>query len=121
MIISTFSRKLDQKEWARMRRGVSNEYPLILEGYCKALCGWRGVNLGGVAIGNGLTDPGIQVATPAINAYDIGLINEKQKTLLEKLQSDAVGLTRNGNWSEAASARTSLEHSGKHVWFSHFI
>ncbi|KAL2530626.1 Serine carboxypeptidase-like 50 [Forsythia ovata] len=64
------------------------------------------VNLGGVAIGNGLTDPQIQVATHAINAYNIGLINEKQKTILEKLQSDAVGFTRNGNWSEATNART---------------
>ncbi|XP_022878768.1 serine carboxypeptidase-like 50 [Olea europaea var. sylvestris] len=66
------------------------------------------VNLGGVAIGNGLTDPEIQVATHATNAYNLGLINEKQKNLLEKLQSDAVGLTRNGNWSEATSARTRI-------------
>ncbi|KAK4433875.1 Serine carboxypeptidase-like 50 [Sesamum alatum] len=63
------------------------------------------VNLAGVAIGNGLTDPEIQVATHAVNAYNLGLINEKQKTLLEKIQLEAVGFVRSGSWNEATDAR----------------
>lgn len=63
------------------------------------------VNLAGVAIGNGLTDPVTQVATHAINAYYSGLINVKQKTQMEKLQVEAVGLVKEGNWSEATNAR----------------
>lgn len=64
------------------------------------------VNLGGVAIGNGLTDPVTQVATHALNAYYSGLINEEQKGELEKAQSVAVRLTRMGNWSVATDARS---------------
>lgn len=68
------------------------------------------VNLAGVAIGNGLTDPITQVATHAVNAYFSGLINEKQKTQLEKLQSEAVVLTKNGSWTKATDARNGLLH-----------
>ncbi|KAL8026063.1 hypothetical protein ABFX02_14G004700 [Erythranthe guttata] len=64
------------------------------------------VNLRGVAIGNGLTDPEIQASTHAVNAYNLGLINENQKTLLEKLQLEAVELVKNRSWSEATDART---------------
>ncbi|KAH6789227.1 serine carboxypeptidase-like 50 [Perilla frutescens var. frutescens] len=64
------------------------------------------VNLAGVAIGNGLTDPQFQVATHAVNAYNLGLINEKQKALLEEIQSEAVDYVRQGNWSKATDART---------------
>ncbi|XP_059649567.1 serine carboxypeptidase-like 50 [Cornus florida] len=63
------------------------------------------VNLAGVAIGNGLTDPVTQVATHAVNAYFSGLINQKQKTQLEELQNEAVKLTKIGNWSVATNAR----------------
>ncbi|XP_015086646.1 serine carboxypeptidase-like 50 [Solanum pennellii] len=66
----------------------------------------RRLNLAGVAIGNGLTDPEAQVGTHAVNAYYSGLINEKQKIQLEKLQMEAIRLTKNGNWSEATSARS---------------
>ncbi|KAG8372890.1 hypothetical protein BUALT_Bualt12G0114200 [Buddleja alternifolia] len=66
------------------------------------------VNLGGVAIGNGLTDPGVQVATHGVNAYNLGLINEKQKAILEELQFEAVGFVKSGNWSEATNARTNV-------------
>ncbi|GKU98046.1 hypothetical protein SLEP1_g11100 [Rubroshorea leprosula] len=64
------------------------------------------VNLRGVAIGDGLTDPVIQVATHAVNAYFSGLINERQKKELEKAQWEAVNLVQMGNWSEATHART---------------
>ncbi|KAL3655194.1 hypothetical protein CASFOL_000980 [Castilleja foliolosa] len=63
-------------------------------------------NLAGIAIGNGLTDPETQVSTHAVNAYNLGLINEKQRTHLEKLQSEAVGFVRNGQWGEATDARS---------------
>ncbi|KAI4357656.1 hypothetical protein L6164_001591 [Bauhinia variegata] len=63
------------------------------------------LNLAGVAIGDGLTDPVTQVATHAVNAYYVGLINERQKIELEKLQLEAVRLTQKGNWSEARKAR----------------
>ncbi|TKY59032.1 Serine carboxypeptidase 50 [Spatholobus suberectus] len=63
------------------------------------------VNLAGVAIGDGLTDPETQVATHAVNAYYVGLINERQKNELEKAQVEAVRLTQMGNWSEATDVR----------------
>ncbi|KAK7317877.1 hypothetical protein RJT34_02465 [Clitoria ternatea] len=63
------------------------------------------VNLAGVAIGDGLTDPVNQVVTHAANAYYVGLINERQKIELEKAQLEAVRLAQIGNWSEATDAR----------------
>ncbi|KAL3510596.1 hypothetical protein ACH5RR_029997 [Cinchona calisaya] len=63
------------------------------------------VNLGGIAIGNGLTDPITQVATHALNAYYSGLVNDKQKKILENLQKEVIKLTEIGNWTEAADAR----------------
>ncbi|XLR23169.1 hypothetical protein S83_051077 [Arachis hypogaea] len=41
------------------------------------LRGSKRVNLAGLAIGDGLTDPVTQVVTHAVNAYYIGLINER--------------------------------------------
>ncbi|XVF02842.1 hypothetical protein REPUB_Repub04eG0209300 [Reevesia pubescens] len=66
------------------------------------------VNLKGVAIGDGLTDPIIQVATHADNAYYSGLLNERQKSELEEAQRNAVELVKIRNWSEATNARTKV-------------
>lgn len=66
------------------------------------------LNLRGVAIGDGLTDPIIQVSTHAVNAYFSGLINENQKHELEKTQSEAVRFVKSSNWSEATRARTKV-------------
>ncbi|KAL2904719.1 Serine carboxypeptidase-like 50 [Bienertia sinuspersici] len=66
------------------------------------------VNLGGVAIGNGLTDPITQVTTHGLNAYCTGLINEKQKTRLEEAQSKVVNLVKGKKWSEATNARNEV-------------
>ncbi|XP_051129621.1 serine carboxypeptidase-like 50 [Andrographis paniculata] len=63
------------------------------------------INLGGVAIGNGLTDPEIQVTSHAVQAYNLGLINGKQKALLEELQRQAVERVRRGEWGAATNAR----------------
>ncbi|XLS93425.1 hypothetical protein HN51_069433 [Arachis hypogaea] len=43
------------------------------------LRGSKRVNLAGLAIGDGLTDPVTQVVTHAVNAYYIGLINERMQ------------------------------------------
>ncbi|XP_061355615.1 serine carboxypeptidase-like 50 [Gastrolobium bilobum] len=72
------------------------------------LQGSERVNLAGVAIGDGLTDPVTQVVTHAANAYYVGLINDRQKNELEKAQLEVVGLARIGNWSEAADARNEV-------------
>ncbi|OMO60607.1 Peptidase S10, serine carboxypeptidase [Corchorus capsularis] len=66
------------------------------------------LNLKGLAIGDGLTDPIIQVATHADNAYFSGLVNERQKGELEELQRKAVELVKMGNWSAATSARSKV-------------
>ena len=66
------------------------------------------VNLAGVAIGDGLTDPETQVLSHAVNAYYTGLINERQKNELEKAQLEAVGFIQRRNWSEATDARNKV-------------
>ncbi|KAF9603164.1 hypothetical protein IFM89_034497 [Coptis chinensis] len=65
----------------------------------------RQVNLKGVAIGNGLTDPVTQVGTHAVTAYYLGLINQKQRVQLEEIQTEAIKLTQEGKWSDATDAR----------------
>lgn len=69
------------------------------------------VNLAGVVIGNGLTDPSTQVATHALSAYYSGFINDKQRNQLEKLQNEAVARTEKGNWSAATDARNEVLHT----------
>ncbi|GMJ08178.1 serine carboxypeptidase-like 50 [Hibiscus trionum] len=64
------------------------------------------VNLRGVAIGDGFTDPETQLATHAVSAYYCGLINEKQRDELEEAQNEAIELVKMEKWSEATNART---------------
>ncbi|MED6226152.1 hypothetical protein PIB30_100669 [Stylosanthes scabra] len=76
----------------------------ILKENARRLSGSQRVNLVGVVIGDGATEPVTQVATSADSGYYVGLINEKQKRELEKLQWEAVRLERIGNWKEATDA-----------------
>ncbi|CAA0834852.1 Serine carboxypeptidase-like 50 [Striga hermonthica] len=64
------------------------------------------VNLAGLAIGNGLTHPATQVGTHAENAYNLGLINDKQKAFLERIQFETIGFVKSGKWGEATDARS---------------
>ncbi|XP_059432615.1 serine carboxypeptidase-like 50 [Corylus avellana] len=64
------------------------------------------VNLVDVAIGNRLMDSVNQVSTHTVNAYYSGLINERQRDELEKLQREAINLTKMGKWREATNARS---------------
>lgn len=63
------------------------------------------INVGGVAIGNGLIDPVTQVATHADNAYFSGLIDERQRIELEWHQQEAIRLAKMRHWREATNAR----------------
>ncbi|KAL6522885.1 hypothetical protein OROHE_016732 [Orobanche hederae] len=63
------------------------------------------INLAGIAIGNGLTDPQTQVSTHAVNCYNLGLINEEQTAHLEKIQVQAVRFAKSREWNESANAR----------------
>ncbi|KAL5553417.1 hypothetical protein UlMin_040818 [Ulmus minor] len=71
----------------------------------------RRINFGGIAIGNGLTDPITQVASHASNAYFTGLINTRQRAELEKLQDEAIRLVKLGKWREATEARYAVMES----------
>ncbi|XP_015895462.3 serine carboxypeptidase-like 50 [Ziziphus jujuba] len=66
------------------------------------------LNLAGLAIGNGLTDPVTQVATHASHAYFSGLVNEKQRVELERAQLETVKFIENANWNEAENARNKI-------------
>ncbi|KAG2268351.1 hypothetical protein Bca4012_070615 [Brassica carinata] len=66
------------------------------------------VNLKGLAIGNGLTDPVTQIRTHAVNVYYSGLVNAKQREALEKAQEISISLVKARKWREAADARLEL-------------
>lgn len=68
------------------------------------------VNLHGLAIGNGLTEPVFQVGTHALHAYNLGLINIRQRIELEQLQQEAMDLTWGENWTAATDARNKILH-----------
>ncbi|XP_065857608.1 serine carboxypeptidase-like 50 [Euphorbia lathyris] len=66
------------------------------------------LNLKGVAIGNGLTDPITQVKTHAASAYYSGLINERQKCQIEEAQWKAGEMVKLKKWKEATNARNEV-------------
>ncbi|GJZ70457.1 serine carboxypeptidase-like protein 50 [Tanacetum coccineum] len=66
------------------------------------------VNLHGLAIGNGLTEPVFQVSTHALHAYNLGLINIRQRFELDRLQNEAMDLVSSQNWTAATDARNKV-------------
>lgn len=65
-------------------------------------------SLVGVAIGNGLTAPDIQVMSHADVAYALGLVSAEQRIKLLKAQLDVQQHVYAGQWYEAWQARTDL-------------
>ncbi|XP_006841130.2 serine carboxypeptidase-like 50 [Amborella trichopoda] len=66
------------------------------------------LNLRGVAIGDGLTHPEVQVQVHADTAYFMGLMNRRQKAHLEELQRAAVRLVREQRWADATTMRNEV-------------
>ncbi|XP_074309402.1 serine carboxypeptidase-like 50 [Silene latifolia] len=66
------------------------------------------INLHGVAVGNGLTDPESQVKIHGLNAYYSGLINDNQRSQLEAEQKNVVELIEDEKWGEATNARNKV-------------
>lgn len=63
------------------------------------------LRLDGLAIGNGLTHPIVQVQSHASVAYAAGLIDSREKLRLEILQQKAANLTGQQKWQDARIAR----------------
>lgn len=64
------------------------------------------LRLDGLAIGNGLVHPVVQVQSHASVAYALGLIDAQEKFHLEALQQEAANLTRQQKWQDALIARS---------------
>lgn len=64
--------------------------------------------LGGLLIGNGLTDPEIQVQTYASVAYHFGLIDRNQKTHAEEMAERVLEFMHKQEWFEAYKVRKDL-------------
>lgn len=65
-------------------------------------------SLAGVAIGNGLTAPDIQVMSHADVAYALGLVSVEQRIELLKAQLDVQQHVYAGQWHEAWHSRSDL-------------
>uniref|UniRef100_A0A0C9S7C0 Carboxypeptidase n=1 Tax=Wollemia nobilis TaxID=56998 RepID=A0A0C9S7C0_9CONI len=65
----------------------------------------KALRIDGLAIGNGLTHPEVQVQSHAKVAYAMGLIDFQQKMYMETLQQEAVNLVLQQKWNEALLAR----------------
>jgi len=64
----------------------------------------------GIAIGDGLTDPAVQVTAKAHAAYHFGLINLSAAARGAEWGVIASGLAREGNYTQALEARQQLEN-----------
>uniref|UniRef100_A0A0D6QSR8 Carboxypeptidase n=1 Tax=Araucaria cunninghamii TaxID=56994 RepID=A0A0D6QSR8_ARACU len=65
----------------------------------------KALRIDGLAIGNGMTHPEVQVQAHAKVAYAMGLIDFQQKMYLETLQQEAVNFVRQQKWNKARKAR----------------
>jgi vitellogenic carboxypeptidase-like protein len=66
------------------------------------------INLAGLAIGNGLTDPTSQILQHAPLAYSLGLISKKQSFIMDSIAKDAVEKAEKGDYLNALEARKKL-------------
>ncbi|KAF8072930.1 SCPL50 [Scenedesmus sp. PABB004] len=64
--------------------------------------------LGGVAIGNGFTDAVAQTLVQAEVAFNMGLLDSRQRAEAEAMQTEVVELVRNRNWVKARRASDAL-------------
>lgn len=64
--------------------------------------------LDGLVIGDGLTDPAIQVQTHGATAHAFGIIDEAQRERADAWAKDIVGLVAREDWQAAYVARTGL-------------
>lgn len=71
--------------------------------------------LQGVAIGNGLTHPIVQVPTYGSTAFYMGLIDQEQQRLLDDLARKSVDCILREDWLGAIAARSNLT-SSLHKW-----
>mmetsp|Transcript_490 Transcript_490/g.1158 ORF Transcript_490/g.1158 Transcript_490/m.1158 type:complete len:425 (-) Transcript_490:109-1383(-) len=67
------------------------------------------VEVAGVMVGDGLTDPAVQVLQKPASAFQLGLIDEKQYQQAQGYAELASKLALAGNFSGAASARAAME------------
>ena len=68
------------------------------------------VDLKGVAIGDGFTDPATQVVTKPKAAYYMGLVDEKTRDQAQIYADQAASYANIGNYEQAASFRNSMEN-----------
>jgi vitellogenic carboxypeptidase-like protein len=66
------------------------------------------IPLKGIGIGNGISDPVLQVWTYADQAYNLGLIDDIQRMDVIKLQSTCAQLADAGQWNAATDARQAV-------------
>eukprot|EP00470_Lotharella_oceanica_P005353 CAMPEP_0170173916 /NCGR_PEP_ID=MMETSP0040_2-20121228/7181_1 /TAXON_ID=641309 /ORGANISM="Lotharella oceanica, Strain CCMP622" /LENGTH=421 /DNA_ID=CAMNT_0010415331 /DNA_START=36 /DNA_END=1301 /DNA_ORIENTATION=+ len=67
------------------------------------------LNLKGIAIGDGFTDPQTQVLAKPLQAYNLGIIDRPTYAEAEALARNASALARRGRFREAHVARTAME------------
>lgn len=73
------------------------------------------IHLRGVAIGNGLTHPHVQVLTYGATAFNMGLVDQIQQLRLDELAKQSVECVMKEDWLGAVAARSKLlEHL--HEW-----
>jgi len=64
----------------------------------------RSINLKGMAIGDGLSDPFTQIQAYADMAYNFGLADESQRKVMINFQTEILGNILEENWSAASAA-----------------
>eukprot|EP00435_Cladocopium_sp_Y103_P074819 s29_g51.t1 len=71
--------------------------------------------LDAVMVGDGLTDPAVQVLTKPQEAYAFGLVDETKLKEAQSLAQEAHDLALRAEWLEAAAKRSAMEDVVKHA------